>query len=120
MKKITLSFEYNGRPCSAVIQVREVHGGRAFVVTPRDEDLNKLLAGNAVIREAGGQLEADVLAEQVEQTRLKLVIASGLSEYLKLPCFAGDGCLTARAHMENWEELHPLLRHERHPDASVD
>jgi hypothetical protein len=118
MEKFTLSFEYNGRPYTAGIEVRETPGGRAFVLTPQDKELGTLLSGNPFIREINGALEADVLAEHVEQTQLKLVIASRLSEYLNIPCFAGNVCLMAHAHVENWEELHPLLRHEAHHGSS--
>jgi hypothetical protein len=114
MEKFTLSFEYNGQSYTAAIEVRETRGGRAFVLTPLDKELATLLSGNPFIREINGTLEADVLAEHVEQTQLKLVIASRLSEYLNMPCFAGNVCLMAHAHVENWEELHPLLRHEAH------
>jgi hypothetical protein len=118
MEKFTLSFEYNDRPYTAAIEVRETPAGRAFVLTPQNKELAKLLSGNPFIREIDGTLEADVLAEHVEQTQLKLVIASRLSEYLNMPCFAGNVCLMAHAHVENWEELHPLLRHEAHHGSS--
>jgi hypothetical protein len=114
MEKFTLSFEYDGQPYTVAIGVREMPEGRFFVLTPLDKRLAKLLSGNPFIREVNGTLEADVLAEHVEQTQLKLVIASRLSEYLNMPCFAGNVCLMAHAHVENWEELHPLLRHEAH------
>jgi hypothetical protein len=118
MEKFTLSFEYNDQPYTAAIVVRETPGGRAFVLAPLDKEQARLLSGNPFIREVNGTLEADVLAEQMEQTRLKLVIASRLSEYLNVPCFAGNVCLMAHAHVENWEELHPLLRHEVHHGSS--
>jgi len=119
MEKFTLSFEYNGRPYTATIEVQEIPEGQAFAITVLDDELATLLSGNAIIREIAGELQADVLAQQVEQTRLKLAIACRLSEHLKVPCFAGSGCLVPDAHVENWEELHPLHRHEVLPDGSI-
>jgi hypothetical protein len=118
MGKFTLSFEYDGQPYTAAIGVRETPEGRAFLLTPLNKEQAKLLSSNPFIREINGILEADVLPEQGEQTRLKLVIASRLSEYLNMPCFAGNVCLMAHAHVENWEELHPLLRHVAHRSSS--
>jgi hypothetical protein len=120
MENFTLTFEYNGRSYSAAVGVQGTPEGKVFVVTPLDEELNRILSGNAIIREMDGKMETDVLPEKVEQTRLKLVIASRLSEYLNVPCFAGDVCLMTQAHVDNWEEFHPLLRHEMHHDASID
>ena len=120
MQNFTLSFDYNGLFYSVAIVVQETPGGKMFVVTPLDAELNRILSGNAVIREIDGKLETDVLPEKVEQTRLKLVIASRLSDCLNEPCFAGDVCLMTHGHVENWEELHPLVRHETHPNAPVE
>jgi hypothetical protein len=120
MEKFTLPFEYNDRSYSAAFVVQETPGGKVFVVTPLDGELNRILSGNAIIREINGRLETNVLPEHVEQARLKLVIASRLSEYLTMPCFSGDVCLMTHGHVENWEELHPLVRHETHPNAPVE
>lgn len=117
MKNFTLFFEYNDRPYSAAVVVQETPGGKVFVVTPLDAELSRILSGNAVIREIDGKLETDVMPEKVEHARLKLVIASRLSDCLNEPCFAGDVCLMTHAHVENWEELHPLVRHGTHPNA---
>lgn len=118
MKKFNLSFDFKGRPCKAVISTLQKSGGREFAVTGLEEDLERLLEGNHIIREKGGALEADVLAEKKDQTELKLIIASRLSEYLKMACFVGNECLVPHAHVENCRELHPLLRHNPYDDKS--
>jgi hypothetical protein len=119
MEKFKLSFDFKGRHCQAVISMQQKSAGREFAVTSLDGDLETLLDGNHIIREIGGELEADVLVEKREQTELKLIIASRLSEYLNMACFVGNECLTPHAHAENWRELHPLLRKEPYNDKSV-
>lgn len=116
MEKFTISFDFKGRPCHAVISAEQKSGGREFAVTSLDADLERLLEGNHIIREIGGTLEADVLPEKKEQTELKLIIASRLSESLKIACFVGNECLIPHAHVENCRELHPLLRHNSYDD----
>jgi hypothetical protein len=118
MKKFTISFDFKGRPCQAVISAQQKSGGREFAVTSLEADLEQLLDGNRIIRETGGTLEADILAEKKDQTELKLIIASRLSDYLKIACFVGNECLTPHAHAENCRELHPLLRHNPYDDKS--
>ena len=119
MEKFHLSFDFKGRPHQALISMQQKSGGREFAVTGLDEDLERLLEGNHIIRETDGTLEADVLADKKEQTELKLIIASRLSEYLNMACFVGNECLTPRAHAENWQELHPLIRHNPYDDKSI-
>lgn len=99
--------------------IEEKSGVREFAITGLDEELERILSGNHIIREINGCLEADVLAVKKEQTELKLIIASRLSEYLKMACFVGNECLTPRAHAENWQELHPLGRHNPQRDRTV-
>lgn len=118
MKKFTISFDFKGRRCRAVISAAQKSGGREFAITGLEADLERLLEGNHLIRETGGTLEADILSEKKEQTELKLIIASRLSEYLKMACFVGNECLIPHAHVENWRELHPLLRHDPYDDKS--
>src|SRR5580693_2655917 len=108
MEKFNLSFDFKGCPHQAVISMQQKSGGREFAVAGLEADLERLLEGNHIIRETGGTLEADILAEKKEQTELKLVIASRLSEYLKMACFVGNECLVPHAHVENCRELHPL------------
>src|ERR1700678_4045481 len=105
MDKFTLSFEYKGRTYTAAVKVEEKPDGHEFVITLLDGELDKLLSDNPIIREVDGTLEANVLAEKKDQTELKLIIASRLSEYLRMACFVGDECLIPQAHVENWEEL---------------
>jgi hypothetical protein len=119
MEKFHLSFEFKDRSYQAVILMQENSGGREFAISGLDKELARLLSGNNMIREIDGTLEADVLAEKKEQTELKLIIASRLAEYLKLPCFVGNVCLVPNAHVENCQELHPLLRHDAYQDMSV-
>jgi hypothetical protein len=119
MEKFHLSFEFKGHHYQAVILMQEKWGGREFAITELDKELARLLSGNNIIREIAGTLEADVLAEKKEQTVLKLIIASRLGEYLKLPCFVGNECLIPNAHVENCQELHPLLRHDPYQDRFV-
>lgn len=116
MEKFRLSFDFKGRPCKATISTRVKPEGREFAITELDEELERILSGNRIIREINGTLEADVQAAKREQTELKLIIASRLSEYLNVACFVGNECLTRRAHAENWQELHPLFRHNPHRD----
>lgn len=113
MKKFDLSFDFKGRRYSAAIRIRQQSGAREFVITALDWQLERLLYGNHIIREVEGTLQADVLAENKEQTELKLIIAGRLSEYLHMPCFVGNQCLLEGRCEESWEELHPILRHER-------
>lgn len=112
MKNIEISFEFWGRHYDAVIRVRERNGIREFNIMVPDRDLERLLYGNQVIRQIDGNLQADILADQKEQTELKLIIASRLSDFLKIPCFVGDSCLIGGASEEGWEDLHPIPRHE--------
>jgi hypothetical protein len=112
MKNIEISFEFRGRPYDAVIRVRERIGIREFNIIILDRDLERLLYGNQVIRQIDGNLQADILADRKEQTELKLIIASRLSDFLKIPCFIGDSCLAGGAREEGWEDLHPIPRHE--------
>jgi hypothetical protein len=112
MEKFRLSFDFKGRACQATILTDEKSAGREFTITELDEELERILSGNHIVREINGALEADVLPAKKEQTELKLIIASRLSEYLSIPCFVGNECLTPRAHAENWQELHPLFRHD--------
>jgi hypothetical protein len=119
MEKFRLSFDFKGRPYQTTILAQEKPAGREFAITELDEDLERILSGNHMIREINGNLEAGVLATKKEQTELKLIIASRLSEYLNMACFVGDECLTPRAHAENWQELHPLFRHDPRGDGPV-
>jgi hypothetical protein len=112
MEKFRISFDFKGRPYQATISTQIKSGGREFVITELDEELERILSSNHTIREINGNLEADVLAAKREQTELKLIIASRLSEHLNMACFVGNECLTPRAHAENWQELHPLFRHD--------
>jgi hypothetical protein len=118
MEKFSISFDFRGRRCQTIILAQQKSGGREFVVTGLEKDLESLLEGNHIIRETDGVLEADILAEMKEQTELKLIIASSLSEYLKMACFVGNECLIPHAHVEDWQELHPLLRHDPY-DKSI-
>jgi hypothetical protein len=119
MEKFHLSFDFRGRFYQAVILMQEKLGGREFAITELNEELARLLSGNNMIREIDGTLEADVRAEKKDQTELKLIIASKLGEYLKMPCFVGDECLMPNPHVENWQELHPILRRDPYQDGSV-
>ncbi len=88
--------------------------GREFHITVLDWELERILYGNEVIGETGGAIQARVHPEKKEQTELKLIIAAGLSQYLKIPCFTGDSCLAAsQKGEEGWERLHPIARHQR-------
>jgi len=115
MKKIKIPFEYNGFHYMAVIRVRKSPGAREFHITVLNWELERLLYSNQVIKEVDGVLQANIRAEKVEQTKLKLTIASKLSENLKIPCFVGE-CLLSNVNDEGWEVQHPISRHERHPD----
>jgi hypothetical protein len=119
MENFTISFDFKDRPCQALILTQQKSGGREFAITGLEDDLERLLEENHIIRETGGKLEADILAEKKEQTELKLIIASRLSEYLKMACFVGNECLIPHAHVENWRELHPLLRHDPYDEKSI-
>jgi hypothetical protein len=119
MEKFHLSFDFKGRPRRATILMEQKSDGREFAITELNEELSRLLSGNNIINEIDGTLEADVLPEKKEQTELKLIIASRLAEYLKMPCFVGDECLMANPHVENWQELHPLLRRDPYQDGPV-
>ncbi len=99
--------------------MQERSGGREFAITGLNEELSRLLSGNNMIREIDGTLEADAQPEKKDQTELKLIIASKLAEYLKMPCFVGDECLMPNPHVENWQELHPLLRRDPYQDGSI-
>ncbi len=35
-----------------------------------------------------------------------------------MACFVGNECLIPHAHVEDWQELHPLLRHDPY-DKSI-
>jgi len=119
MEKFRLFFDFKGRPCQATILTQVKPAGREFTITELDEELARILADNHTIREINGSLQADVLATKKEQTELKLIIASRLGEYLDTACFVGNECLTPRAHAENWQELHPLFRHDPRRDGPV-
>jgi|SRR5579863_10291794 len=119
MEKFRLSFDFKGRPCQATILTQIKSEGREFAIKELDEELGHILSDNHIIREINGTLEADVLPGKREQTELKLIIASRLSEYLNMPCFVGNECLTPRAHAENWQELHPLFRHNPYRGGPV-
>jgi hypothetical protein len=112
MNKFDLSFDFKDRHYDAAIRVRQKAAGREFAITALDWNLERLLYGNHIIREVDGTLQANVLVGNKEQTELKLIIASRLSEYLKIRCFVGEQCLMANPHEESWEELHPIPRHE--------
>jgi hypothetical protein len=112
MKKIDLSFDFKGQHYDAAIRIRQKAAGREFAITALDWGLERLLYGNHIIREVDSTLQANVLAEKKEQTELKLIIASRLSEYLKIACFVGDQCLVAATREEGWEDLHPISRHD--------
>ncbi|HTI90186.1 MAG TPA: hypothetical protein VL727_06325 [Puia sp.] len=120
MKKIKILFEYNGLHYEAVIRVRKNPGAREFHITVLNWELERLLYSNQVIKEVDGVLQANIRAEKVEQTKLKLIIASKLSAYLKMPCFVGE-CLLSNVDEKGWEDLHPIPRHEhRRPDGSIE
>jgi hypothetical protein len=90
--------------------------GREFLITVLDWNLERLLYGSHVIREADGVLTVNALPENREQTELKLTIAARLAEQLKLACFVGDECLSTTPGERTWEYFHPLPGHERgHP-----
>ena len=112
MKKIHLSFDFKDRHYDAAIRVRQRTRRREFTITVLDWRLERLLYGNQVIQEVDGALQANVLAENREQTELKVIIAAQLSQYLKIPCFTGDQCLMTGHVEEGWEDLHPIPRHE--------
>ncbi len=81
MEKFSISFDFRGRRCQTIILAQQKSGGREFVVTGLEKDLESLLEGNHIIRETDGVLEADITeTEMKEQTELKLIIASSLSE----------------------------------------
>ena len=119
MEKFHLSFDFKGRSYRAVISMQGKSTGREFAITELNVELTRLLSGNNMIKEINGALEADVLPEKKKQTELKLIIASKLGEYLKMPCFVGDECLMPNPHVENWQEFHPLLRRDPYQDRSV-
>jgi hypothetical protein len=95
MKKIDIRFSFNGQQYDAIIRVFEKAAGREFYITVLDWELERLLYGNQMIEEVDGIMNANVLPEKKEQTKLKLTIASNLSNYLKIPCFTGDACVAA-------------------------
>jgi hypothetical protein len=115
MKKFDLSFDFKAHHYDAAIRVQQRDVGREFAITVLDWNLERLLYDNHIIREADGMLQANVLPGKKDQTELKLIIASRLSEYLKIPCFVGEQCLMVNPHEESWEELHPISRHEHDP-----
>jgi hypothetical protein len=112
MNKFDLSFDFKGHHYDAAIRVQQKAAGREFAITALDCNLERLLYDNHFIGEVDGILQANVLPGKKEQTELKLIIASRLSEYLKIPCFVGEQCLMVNPHEETWEELHPIPRHE--------
>jgi hypothetical protein len=117
MKKIHLSFEFKDRHYDAAIRVRQGAQGREFTITALDWDLERLLYGNQVIQEVDGALQANVLPENKDQIELKLIIAARLSEYLKIPCFTGDHCLMTGHVEKDWEDLHPISRHQHYANG---
>ena len=118
MQKIDLAFDFMDCHYDAVILVRQKTGVREYCITVPNRELELLLHGNKIIQEIDGKLQANIQSENKEQTELKLVIASQLSVYLKIPCFVGDQCL-GRPNHEGWEDLHPIPRHEHeHPNGS--
>ena len=119
MKKIHLSFDFKDRHYDAAIRVRQRTRGREFTITALDWGLERLLYGNQVIQEIDGALQANVLAENKDQTELKLIIAARLSQYLKIPCFTGDQCVMTGHVEEGWEDLHPIPRHEHDTQGNL-
>src|ERR1700732_2884717 len=105
MKKIDIEFDFKGCHYIAVIRVEQVTGGRDFHVTVLNWDLERLLYGNHIIKEVEGSLEANVVLENKEQTELKLIIASRLSNNLKLPCFACGQRVAVGHTSDGWEDL---------------
>ncbi len=85
MKKFHLSFDFKGRHYDAAIRVRQRAWGREFTITALNWSLERLLYGNQVIQEVNGALQANVCKEKKDQTKLKLIIAARLSQYLKTP-----------------------------------
>jgi hypothetical protein len=119
VEKIKVQFEYNGFHYEAVIRVRKNPGAREFHITILNWELERLLYNNAVISEVDGVLQANILADKVEQTKLKLSIALKLSEYLKVQCFVGE-CLLSTVNDEGWERQHPIPRHEHLPYSPIE
>ncbi|HTI10537.1 MAG TPA: hypothetical protein VL832_18340 [Puia sp.] len=111
MKKIDIEFDFRGRHYDAIIRIRQKPGGREFFITILDWELERLLYGNQVIKEADGSLQANVLLENKDQTELKLTIAGQLSKHMKMRCFTGDVCVSPLPGEEGWEEWHPIPRH---------
>lgn len=111
MKKIDIEFEFRGRQYEAVIRTRKKGEKKEYSITVLDWELERLLYGNQVITEADGSIQANVLPEEKDQTELKLIIASRLGQYLKMPCFVGDTCVSAEFMPEGWENLRPIEKH---------
>ena len=111
MKKIEIQFSYKGHRFDAIIRAFKKGAGREFHITVLNWELERLLYGNEIIEEVDGIMQANVLPEKREQAELKLIIASRLSNYLKIPCFTGDTCVAADANQVGWEHFHPNPRH---------
>jgi hypothetical protein len=111
MKKINIHFNFKGEPHEALIRVKNKGPRKEFHITVLDWNLERLLYGNEVIEEIDQVLHANVLPERPDQAELKLIIAAGLSDYLRVPCFTGDQCLAKTPVDEGWECLHPISRH---------
>ena len=120
MKKIDLEFSFKGARHHAVVRIEPGQKGTDYHITVMDGDLESLLYGNHIIREEEGCLHVDVLAKKLDQTELKLGIASSLGLYLGLPCFVGDQCmLEVNSDGVGWEHLHPIPRHGREEQFSL-
>jgi len=113
MKKIDIEFEYRGRHYDAAVRIWEMNKGREFQITVMDWELERILYGNHIMNEVDGVIHANVKPENNDQAELKLTIAARLGHYLKVPCFAGDQCLSQAPAKEGWENLRPLERHLR-------
>jgi len=112
MKKIDIEFDFRNHHYNAAIRIGKKADIKEYHITVLDWELERLLYGNEVIKEVDGSLQANVLLDKKEQTELKLTIGAALSNYLKVPCFAGDVCVGGNPKEEGWEELHPLRRHK--------
>ena len=116
MKKIDIEFDFRDHHYDAIVRVKEKKGGKVYHITVLNWELERILYENPNIEETEGILQANLSLDNTDQSELKLVIASSLGDYLKIPCFAGEQCVNEVPHEEGWEHLHPIARHD-HPLA---